>query len=235
MSMTFTSSALLRTGVVKTFRSATSANRMATSFTLDLTASPWGAPIVDAGFARISTRRYLRVTDGDVAQRIELRPNRHGGEFTCDLTIHPLWARNGVNLDLLEPGIWIKTVCEHFGGSAPTWYERSKLGLQQLANSICQHGLRWFNDTSDASGIVQSSTTFSDPWYNEQHTHIELGHCLLRAGCLADAQRVFDRKPKRVAQYKSISQWIANGDTARIAALHDDWIATGRTQIEALT
>ena len=83
-------------------------------------------------------------------------------------------------------------------------------------------------------GIVQSSTTFSDPWYNEQHTHIELGHCLLRAGCLADAQRVFDRKPKRVAQYKSISQWIANGDTARIAALHDDWIATGRTQIEAL-
>ena len=100
---------------------------MATSFTLDLTASPWGAPIVDAGFTRISARRYLRVTDGDVAQRIELRPNRHGGEFTCDLTIHPLWARNGVNFDVLEPCIWIKTVCEHFGGSAqrgtnaPTW------------------------------------------------------------------------------------------------------------------
>ncbi|EMI57542.1 hypothetical protein RSSM_01019 [Rhodopirellula sallentina SM41] len=190
---------------------------------------------MNAGFTRISARRYLRVTAGDVAQRIELRPNRHGGEFTCDLTIHPLWARNGVNFDVLEPGIWIKTVCEHFAGSTPTWYDRSNLGLQQLADSFCQHGLRWFDDNSDATGIVQSSTTFTDPWYNEQHTHVELGHCLLRAGRLADAQRTFDRKPKRVAQYKSISQWIADGNTARIAALHDDWIAVGRLQIDALT
>ena len=57
---------------------------------LDLTAAPWGTPIVDAGFVRISARRYLRITTGYVVQRIEVRPNRHGGEITCDLTIREI-------------------------------------------------------------------------------------------------------------------------------------------------
>lgn len=207
---------------------------MQTVFKLDLTAPPWGTPIVDAGFVRLSARRYARATAGDVVQRIEVRPNRHGGEITCDLTIHPLWARNGLNLEVLEPSTWIKTICAHFSAAAPVWYERSAAGLQQMVDAITTYGFRWFRDTSTAEGIVDSSSAFTDPWYNEQVTHVELGHCLLLAGRLRDAQRVFDRKPKRVAQYKTISKWIAAGDTAQIAALHDEWIAVGRSQFDAL-
>ena len=207
---------------------------MATNFKLDLTAPPWGEPLVDAGFARLSARRYLRVTSGDVLQRIELRPNRHGGEFTCDLAIHPLWAREGLPLQVLEPSVWIRTLREHFGESAPDWYERSNAGLQELASTIATTGLRWFDDLSTAEGIVASSKTFPDPWYNEQQTHVELGHCLLRAGQLAEAQKVFDRKPNRVAKYKTITKWIAAGEHSQIAKLHAGRVATGRQQFDAL-
>ncbi len=70
---------------------------------IDLTATERGSELVLAGFQRVTDRQYLRVTDADVAQRIELRPNRHGGEITCDLTIHPLWAREHLTLQILEP------------------------------------------------------------------------------------------------------------------------------------
>ena len=56
---------------------------------INLTALEWGTEFVEAGFVRVNARRYLRVTSGDVVQRVELRPNSHGGQLTCDLTIHP--------------------------------------------------------------------------------------------------------------------------------------------------
>jgi hypothetical protein len=195
---------------------------------IDLTATGFGTSLVDAGFARVSARRYLRVTNGDVVQRIELRPNRHGGEITCDLTIHPLWAREHLSLDVLEPGVWIRTLCERMGKPALTWYERSETGIQQVVDAIVTAGLPWFDGTATADGIVVSATEFLEPWRNEQQVHVELGHSYLRAGCLAEAQKIFDRKPSRVARYKTLAMWISNRNTEEISKLHSTWIASAR-------
>jgi hypothetical protein len=126
----------------------------------------------------------------DIAQRIELRPNRHGGEVTCDLTIHPLFAREHLALDILEPGIWIRTLCSRFGQSAPTWYVRNDSGIQQMVDSIASAGLPWFDANATAEGIIQSATEFAEPWRNEQFVHVDLGHCYLRVGRFTEALHV---------------------------------------------
>lgn len=199
---------------------------------MDLTAQPKGKAIRDAGFATVSSRRYVRVTPGDVLQRIELRPNSRGGELTCDLTIHPLWARDNVSLDVLEPGIWIGTLCSRAGIDAPRWYERSEEGYSRLCVAIRDAGFGWFEDTATAEGIVESSESFPEPWRNSQFIHVELGHALLKAGRLQDAKQVFSRKPKRVPMFKTISGWIDSGATEEIASLHQGRIENARSQLQ---
>lgn len=201
---------------------------------IDLTAPEWGNQISNAGFSRVSARRYLRVTDGDVAQRIELRPNRHGGELTCDLTIHPLWAREYVSLSVLEPGVWINHLCDRCSLQAPIWYDRSESGIQQMVDAIINAGMPWFEETSTAEGIVESATLFPEPWRNTQHVHVELGHSYLRAGHLEQAQEVFDRKPNRVPRYKTLSGWISVRDISRINELHAQWVASSRSGLEQM-
>jgi len=199
---------------------------------MDLTAQPNGEVIRDAGFARISSRRYVRVTAGDVLQRIELRPNSRGGELTCDLTIHPLWARDNVSLAVLEPGIWIGSLCRRTGIDAPRWYERSEEGYSQLCAAIRDAGIGWLEDTATADGIVRSSESFPEPWRNAQFVHVELGHALLRAGRLQEAKEVFSRKPKRVPMFKTISRWIDSEATEEIASLHQRRIDNARSQLQ---
>lgn len=202
---------------------------------IDLVSTDFGTRLKDAGFVRVNSRRYLRVTRGDIAQRIELRPNRHGGELTCDLTIHPLFAHERVHLDVLEPGIWIRTLCTFYGESAPTWFERNHSGVQQLVDSIADSGLQWFDDNSTAEGIIESATKFVEPWRNEQFVHVDLGHCYLRAGRFDDALRVFDRKPSRVPRYKSLSTWIAKGNTIEIQDLHCSWTESSMANLPVNT
>ena len=177
---------------------------------INLTALEWGTEFVEAGFVRVNARRYLRVTSGDVVQRVELRPNSHGGQLTCDLTIHPLWAREHLTLDVLEPGVWIGHLCERYGLPKLIWYDRSTTGVTQMMDAIMTGGISWFDETASAEGIVESAAVFPDPWRNEQQVHVELGHSLLRVGRFDEAQQVFDRKPKRVPQYRTITRWIAS-------------------------
>ena len=198
---------------------------------IDLASTDFGNRLIDAGFARITARRYLRVTLGDIAQRIELRPNRHGGEITCDLTIHPLFAHQHLSLDVLEPGIWIQSLCTYYGRTAPTWFERNHAGVQRMVDSIADSGLKWFDENATAEGIIQSATEFVEPWRNEQFVHVDLGHCYLRVGRLDDALRVFDRKPSRVHRYKSLCAWIAAGDALQIKNLHSTWIASSMANL----
>jgi hypothetical protein len=198
---------------------------------INLLASDFGTCLTGAGFARITARRYLRVTLGGIVQRIELRPNRHGGEITCDLTIHPLFAREHLSLDILEPGISIQTLCSRIGASAPSWYTRDLAGIQQMVKSIAAAGLPWFDANTTAEGIIQAAIEFPEPWRNEQFVHVELGHCYLHTGRLSEALRVFDRKPSRVARYKTLSNWIAAGDIDQIAKLHSTWIASSKADL----
>lgn len=198
---------------------------------INLTSNSFGTRLADAGFVRITARRYLRVTLGDIAQRIELRPNRQGGELTCDLTIHPLFAREHLSLEVLEPGIWIQTLCSRFGFACPTWYQRNEDGLQQMVDSLATAGLAWFDANATAAGIVQSAAEFAEPWRNEQFVHVELGHCYLRVGRLEEALDLFDRKPSRVPRYKSLANWIAAGDVAQIEALHSNCIASAIAEL----
>ncbi len=193
---------------------------------INLMAREFGTCLSDAGFYRITARRYLRVTRGDIVQRIELRPDRHGGEVTCDLTIHPLFAREHLALDILEPGIWIRTLCSRFGQSAPTWYERNDSGIQQMVDSLASAGLLWFDANATAEGIIESATEFAEPWRNEQFVHVDLGHCYLRVGRFAEALHEFDRKPSRVARYKTLTTWIAASDIVQIENLHSTWTAS---------
>ncbi len=193
---------------------------------INLMAREFGTCLSDAGFNRITARRYLRVTPGDIVQRIELRPNRHGREITCDLTIHPLFAREHLSLDILEPGIWIRTLCSRFGQLAPTWYERNDSGIQQMVDSIASAGIPWFDANATAEGIIQSAAEFAEPWRNEQFVHVDLGHCYLRVGRFTEALHVFDRKPSRVPSYKNLTTWIAASDKVQIDNLHSTWTAS---------
>lgn len=199
--------------------------------TIDLTATESGKVLLRAGFQRISARRYLRVTDAAVAQRIELRPNRHGGELTCDLTIHPLWARETLTLQVLEPAIWIGALSARSGMPSISWYERSETGLQQMTDAILLVGMPWFEANSTAHGLIESANSCPEPWQNAQHVHVELGHAYLRAGQPQEALQNFERKPSRVARFKSIAKWIASGDVEQIEKLHADWIASSRASL----
>jgi hypothetical protein len=193
---------------------------------INLMAREFGTSLTAAGFTRITARRYLRVTPGDIAQRIELRPNCHGGEVTCDLTIHPLFAREHLSLDVLEPGIWIRTLCSRFGQTTPTWYEWNDSGIQKMVDAIASAGIPWFNANATAEGIIQSAAEFAEPWRNEQFVHVDLGHCYLRVGRFAEALQLFNRKPSRVPRYQTLSTWIATGDIFQIEDLHSTWTAS---------
>ncbi len=100
-----------------------------------------------------------------------------------------------------------------------------------MLDAILTTGMSWFEANSNANGIIESSESFPEPWRNEQHVHVELGHTYLRLGRFTEAQRVFERKPSRVARYKSIAMWIANSDTANIEKLHAQWIASSRAAL----
>lgn len=186
------------------------------------------------GFRPTTARCLVRVTDQDVLQRIELRPNRHGGgEVACDLTIHPLWARDRLRLGVLEPGISLFRLCIHLGRESVHWYS-SHGGGARMVSDILQFGVPWFDENASASSILESAKKLDEPWYNRQHTHVELGHCFLKFGQIDEARRVFDRKPSRVARYKTIVKWIEARDHASIKEMHDSRVRHNRAELGSL-
>ncbi|WP_425619066.1 hypothetical protein NA78x_002797 [Anatilimnocola sp. NA78] len=100
-----------------------------------------------------------------------------------------------------------------------------------MIDAIINAGLPWFEANTTAEDIIDSATEFPEPWRNEQFVHVDLGHSYLRAGRLDEALRILDRKPSRVARYKSLADWIANGDTTEINKLHAQWITSARAEL----
>lgn len=201
---------------------------------IDLTSSKFGTKLTDSGFYKINARRYIRLTEGNVVQRIEMRPNSRGGEITCDLTIHPLWAREKLNLQVLEPGISLRSLIEFYNGSVDFWYPRTEDGVQLMINHLSNAGLKWFEETSTAEGIVKSSKNLNDPWANKEFIHVELGHSYLEIGELKEAQKIFDRKPKRVPKYKTLTKWITNSDFQEIKQLHEVRIKNSKQELSTI-
>lgn len=160
-------------------------------------------PLKEFGFKPYKSSVLARLTSDDVFQFINIDKHRHGGQFTIEIAIRPLYCSNESFLSML-PGNRLYSMVTK-GINDKWWPNTSKIetdeSFREVFKLICEFAMPFFDSTKTSKDIIKSYeknflgiNKFGNriSWGTLGWENFDFGHIYMRVGDKKKAIKHFD-------------------------------------------